>query len=151
MSRSYPDRPYVGVGAVIWRGSEVLLARRGRPPKQGSWTLPGGMQHVGETVAETARREILEETGLEVEVVDIIAVVDLIERDSAGAVLYHYTVVDVLAEWLAGEAIAGDDVDAVAWVRPDDALDAYDLSGDARRVIRVAAERRHPARHCVSP
>lgn len=141
MPRSYPDRPIVGVGAVVWRGGELLLARRGRPPKQGTWTLPGGMQHVGETVAETARREIREETGLDIEVVDVVAVVDLIERDAAGAVRYHYTIVDVLAEWRGGEAVAGDDVDAVAWVRPD-ALDGYELSGDALRVIRLAAERR---------
>lgn len=143
MLRSYPDRPIVGVGAVVWRGEQLLLARRGRPPKQGTWTLPGGMQHLGESVAETAVREIREETGLEITVVDIVTVVDLIERDAAGGVAYHYTIVDVLAEWQSGEVVAGDDVDAVAWVRPDE-LGGYELSGDALRVIRLAAAKRRP-------
>lgn len=143
MPRSYPDRPIVGVGAVVWRGEQLLLARRGRPPKQGTWTLPGGMQHLGESVAETAVREIREETGLEITVVDIVTVVDLIERDAAGGIAYHYTIVDVLAEWRSGEAVAGDDVDAVAWVRPDK-LGRYKLSGDALRVIRLAAAKRRP-------
>lgn len=141
MPRRYPSRPVVGVGAVVWRGDEVLLARRGNPPKQGTWTLPGGGQHVGETVAETAVREIREETGLEITVTDVVAVVDLIERDNAGGVRYHYTVVDLLAEWVSGEAVAGDDVDAVAWVHPD-RLDGYDLSGEALRVIALAREKR---------
>ncbi len=141
MSREYPSWPIVGVGAVIWRGDRVLLARRGRPPRQGSWTLPGGGQHVGETVAETARREIREETGLEISVRDVVAVIDLIERDARGEVHYHYTIIDVLAEWQSGEAVAGDDVDAVAWVHPDD-LERYELSGDALRVIRLAATKR---------
>lgn len=113
MSAAYPSHPVVGVGAVVWRGDRVLLARRGRPPRQGSWTLPGGKQHLGETVAETARREIREEVGLEIAVADVVAVVDLIERDAQGGIAYHYTVIDVLAEWVSGEAVAGDDVDAV--------------------------------------
>lgn len=141
MPRSYPARPVVGVGAVVWKGDLVLLARRGHPPKQGSWTLPGGAQHVGETVAETAVREIREETGLEIELLDVVAVVDLIERDADGQVAYHYTVIDMLAEWKAGDAVAADDADAVAWVHPDD-LDGYLLSGDAVRVIRMAEEKR---------
>jgi ADP-ribose pyrophosphatase YjhB (NUDIX family) len=141
MPRSYPSRPIVGVGAVVWKGDRVLLARRGHPPRQGSWTLPGGAQDVGETVAETARREIREETGLEIDIVDVVAVVDLIERDAAGKVAYHYTVIDMLAEWRSGEAVAADDAEAVAWVHPDE-LDAYHLSGDALRVIGLASDKR---------
>ena len=141
MPRAYPSRPVIGVGAVVWKGDRLLLARRGHPPKQGSWTLPGGAQEVGETVAETARREIREETGLEIEILDVVAVVDLIERDEAGRVAYHYTVIDMLAEWRAGEAVAADDAEAVAWVHPDE-LDQYHLSGDVVRVVRLAAEKR---------
>lgn len=141
MSTLYPAHPVVGVGAVIWKGECVLLARRGQPPKQGSWTLPGGKQKLGETIAETAEREIREETGLEITLLDVVAVVDLIERDDFGRVAYHYTVVDLLAEWRAGEAVAADDCAAVAWVHPDE-LAAYQLSGDALRVIRLAADKR---------
>lgn len=141
MPRAYPSRPVVGVGAVVWKDDRVLLARRGHPPRQGSWTLPGGAQDVGETVAETAAREIREETGLDIDIVDVVAVVDLIERDEDGRVAYHYTVIDVLAEWRAGEAVAADDAEAVAWVHPDD-LGDYHLSGDALRVIGLAVDRR---------
>lgn len=149
MSAIYPAHPVVGVGAVVWKGDRVLLARRGQPPKQGSWTLPGGKQKLGETVAETAAREIREETGLDIEVRDVVAVVDLIERDAAGRVAYHYTVVDLLAEWRSGEAVAADDCAAVAWVHPD-GLEEYQLSGDALRVIRLAAEKRSAAASGVS-
>lgn len=141
MSTAYPAHPVIGVGAVIWRGDRVLLARRGQPPKQGSWTLPGGKQQLGETVAQTAEREIREETGLEIDILDIVAVVDLIEADADGRIRYHYTVIDMLAEWRAGEAVAGDDADAVAWVHPDELPD-YHLSGDALRVIGLAGEKR---------
>lgn len=141
MPRRYPDRPFVGVGAVVWRGEEFLLARRAKPPKAGEWTLPGGVQHIGETVAETARREVAEETGLEIAVTGIAGVVDLIERDAEGRVRFHYTVIDVVAEWQAGEAVAADDVDAVAWVRPA-ALPAYGASSETIRIVEMAAAKR---------
>jgi len=144
MPRSYPSHPVVGVGAVVWRGEDVLLVRRANPPRPGSWTLPGGAQHVGETVAEAVHREIREETGVEIEIFDVVAVVDLIDRDDAGAVRFHYTVVDLLAEWRHGEATAGDDADAVAWVGTDD-LDAFGVSPQAKRVIATAAGMRRRA------
>ena len=81
MSREYPARPIVGVGVVVWHGERVLLVRRGKPPRVGHWSLPGGAQQLGETVAQAARREVMEEAGLEVALGDIVATVDLIERD----------------------------------------------------------------------
>jgi ADP-ribose pyrophosphatase YjhB (NUDIX family) len=139
--RRYPDRPFVGVGVVVWRGQSVLLIKRGRPPRQGQWSLPGGVQQLGETVFEAARREVREETGLEIEVVDIVAVVDSIQRDDQGGVRYHYTLVDVLAEWRAGEARAQDDAADAAWTTLDE-LERFDLWDETVRVIGLAAERR---------
>ena len=106
--RSYPDRPFVGIGAVVFKEESVLLIRRGRPPRQGSWSLPGGLQEVGETVFAAAAREVLEETGLTIQVIDLVDVVDSITRDNEDRTQYHYTLVDVRAEWRAGEAVAID-------------------------------------------
>lgn len=139
--RLYPARPFVGVGAVVFKGARVLLVRRGRPPRKGLWSLPGGMQEVGETVFAAARREVLEETGLAVEVMELVDVVDSITRDAEDRARYHYTLVDVRAEWRAGEAVAGDDAEAVAWAPLDD-LARYDLWAETERVIRLAAAQR---------
>lgn len=137
MSREYPDRPWIGIGVIAFRGEEVLLVRRGKPPRLGSWSLPGGAQHLGETAQEAARRELLEETGIEVGPLLLADVIDAVTRDEAGAVRYHYTIVDFCGEWTGGEARPGDDVDAVAWARPE-ALEAYALTREARAVIALA-------------
>ena len=105
MSREYPDRPMVGVGVVVWRGPELLLIQRGKPPRKGAWSLPGGMQELGETVRETAVREVREETGLEIDLTHLIDVVDTITRDEDGRVRMQYTLVDFAAEWRAGEPV----------------------------------------------
>ena len=139
--RRYPARPFVGVGAVVFKERQVLLVRRGRPPRQGLWSLPGGLQELGETVFTAAAREVLEETGLTVEIVELVDVVDSITQDAEGRVQYHYTLVDVRAEWRAGEAVAGDDAEEVVWVPLDD-LARYDLWRETERVIRRAAAQR---------
>ncbi len=137
----YPNRPLVGVGVVVFKGDRVLLVRRGKPPRQGRWSLPGGRQRLGEAVRETARREVLEEAGLEVEVTALLDVLDSITRDQAGAIAYHYTLVDFLAEWRAGAAVAGGDAAEVAWADPAE-LEAYDLWDETVRLIRLGAARR---------
>ena len=144
MTRSYPERPIAGVGALVFRGEEVLLIKRGKPPREGQWSIPGGAQNLGESVVEAARREVREETGVEIEVKEVIAVVDMVNRDDGGRVKYHYTLVDLLAEWRAGEATAGDDAAEVAWV-PLDRLAPYRLWRETERVIALAAERRKAA------
>jgi ADP-ribose pyrophosphatase YjhB (NUDIX family) len=141
MSREYPDRPFVGVGVVVWRGDEVLLIERGKGPVSGNWSLPGGKQELGETVQETAHREIKEETAVDIDVVGLLDVVDLVRRDDEGRVRFHYTLVDFTAEWRSGEAVAGDDAAAVRWVRLDD-IDSYNLWDETVRVIRLSASRR---------
>jgi len=141
MSREYPDRPFVGVGVVIWRGDEVLLIERGKSPVSGNWSLPGGKQELGETVRETAHREIKEETGLDIDIVALLDVVDLVRHDDEGRVRFHYTLVDFTARWRAGEAVAGDDASDVRWVRYED-LGNYKLWDETVRVIELSAKQR---------
>jgi len=138
-SRSYPDRPVVGVGVVVWREHRFLLIRRGKPPNAGQWSLPGGAQHLGETVAEAGRREILEETGLEVEVTGLVDVVDGIGRDGEGRVQHHYTLVDFVAESRCGDPVAGDDADAVGWFTLEDLAD-LGLWSETERIILASAD-----------
>jgi len=116
--REYPERPWVGVGIVVWKGGEVLLVKRGRNPRKGEWSIPGGGQSLGETVFEAAIREVGEETGLVIRPTGIITVVDSILRDAEERPQFHYTLVEINAEWVDGEACAADDVDDVRWVMP---------------------------------
>ncbi|AWJ94876.1 phosphohydrolase (plasmid) [Azospirillum baldaniorum] len=139
--REYPDRPWVGVGAVVWRGDRVLLIRRGRPPRMGQWSLPGGAQSVGETVFETAVREVLEETGLHVVPTEVVTVVDAMTLDDTGVVQYHYTIVEVAAESPEGEAVCADDALEARWVTIDEAAELTEWD-ETERVIRLSASRR---------
>lgn len=141
MSREYPDRPFVGVGVVVWRGGEVLLIERGKGPRTGGWSLPGGKQELGETVREAAHREIREETAVEIEITGLLDVVDMVRKDGEGRVQFHYTLVDFTAEWVSGEAVAGTDAAAARWVRLED-IDQYRLWDETRRVILLSASRR---------
>lgn len=149
--RTYPDRPWVGVGVIIWRDGKVLLARRGRPPRLGEWSIPGGAQQIGETVAEAAAREALEETGLIVRPAELVSVEDAVTRDAAGAVLYHYTLIELAADWLSGEAAAADDVEAVCWATPDEAKQLLAANAAARRVLRTAAALRRTPGALTAP
>ncbi len=137
----YPNRPLIGVGVVVVRHARVLLVRRAKAPHAGRWSLPGGRQRLGETVRETAAREVREETSVEVEVTALLDVVDSITRDEAGAIAYHYTLVDFLAEWRAGAARAGGDATEAVWADPGD-LAPYDLWDQTLRLIRLGLERR---------
>ena len=122
-SRSYPDRPIVGVLAVVLRGDKALVVRRTNPPMAGRWGFPGGVLELGETVAQGAARELLEETGVIAEPAGALTVLDSIQREDGGRVRYHYTLVAVRGIWQSGEGVAGDDADAVAWLSRADLLD----------------------------
>jgi 8-oxo-dGTP diphosphatase len=116
VSREYPDHPRVGVGAVVLHEGRVLLVRRGQPPAAGKWSLPGGLVGLGEPLAEAVRREVREECGLEVRVVGTAGVVDRIVRDPAGAVRYHWVLVDYLARAESSQIAAGSDAADCRWV-----------------------------------
>jgi ADP-ribose pyrophosphatase YjhB (NUDIX family) len=115
-ARRYPERPIVGVLAVVMRGDRALVVRRANLPMPGRWGFPGGVLELGETVAEGAMRELLEETGVIAEAAGTLTVIDTIDRDAEGRVRYHYTLVAVRGIWQEGEGVAGDDADEVAWL-----------------------------------
>jgi ADP-ribose pyrophosphatase YjhB (NUDIX family) len=141
VSREYPTRPIVGVGVVVWHGDRVLLVKRGKPPRSGHWSLPGGAQQLGETVAEAAHREVAEEVGLDVALGVIVATIDLIERDPQGRVRYHYTLIDFVAEAPSAALRAGSDAADARWFTVEE-VQALDLWSETVRVIRLAGERR---------
>jgi 8-oxo-dGTP diphosphatase len=140
-SRQRPDRPLVGVGVVVWRGDKFLLVQRGKAPNKGHWSIPGGAQQLGETVNAAAAREVLEETGLSVEVGALIDVVDGIMNNEQGELEYHYTLVDVVAESPQGEPVAADDAADVAWFTLDD-LGVLKLWAETERIIRESVLKR---------
>ena len=136
-AREYPDRPWVGIGCVVLRGEDVLLVRRARPPLQGSWTIPGGAQSVGETMEETARRELREEAGIEVGPLSIAVAVDVIDRDGEGRARFHYSILDFCAPWLSGEPVPGDDAAEARFFRPEE-LPGLGLWAETLRAIETA-------------
>jgi ADP-ribose pyrophosphatase YjhB (NUDIX family) len=120
MKRDYPERPIIGVGAVIVRDDRVLLVRRATDPLKGEWSVPGGALELGEKLRDGAAREALEETGLQVEAGEVLDVFDSIFTDPDGRTQYHYVLIDFLCRPLSGEAIAGSDVSEVKWVTEPD-------------------------------
>ncbi|MEC9347325.1 MAG: NUDIX hydrolase [Pseudomonadota bacterium] len=139
------DRPLIGLGAIVFRGDDVLMIRRAKPPRQGQWAIPGGRQERGETIHEGAVREVLEETAVTCRIGGLVDVVDSIGRDDDGAILWHYTLVDLWAEWVAGEAQGGSDALEAAWFAPGD-FDGIELWPETRRVIDLARQLRAAAR-----
>lgn len=145
MDDPHHPRPVIGIGALVWKDERFLLIRRGHAPRKGSWSLPGGRQELGESVQQAAIREVREETAVSIRILDLLAVVDLIDDEDADP-RYHYTVIDLEAEWLSGEAVAGDDADAVVWADPRQ-LDSFQLSQAMRQVIELAMDKRKSPRN----
>jgi 8-oxo-dGTP diphosphatase len=136
MSTSLPA-PVPCVGVVCLRGPEVLLIRRGRPPKQGEWSLPGGRIEPGERVMDAALRELREETGVEAEITGLIDVVDGLFPEAGR----HYVLIDYAARWLSGEPVAGDDALEARFVALDKVGALIDWN-ETRRIIDMAVTAR---------
>jgi ADP-ribose pyrophosphatase YjhB (NUDIX family) len=145
--REYPENPIPGVGAVVLRGrgtgAEVLLVRRGREPLAGSWSLPGGGIELGETAAEACAREVEEETGLRVDVIEPVETVDIILRDEDGRVRFHYLIVDLLCRVTGGELRPACDAADATWASVSGVLErgAFSLTPRACTVIGKAFAR----------
>ena len=135
--REYPDRPIVGVGAVIVDEGRVVLVKRGSPPLLGEWSLPGGVVELGETLRGAAEREAREETGLMVKAGEVLEVLDRIVADKDGAPQYHYVLIDFLCTVKGGELRAGGDAADACWVSESD-LEKFKLEQPALEVIRKA-------------
>lgn len=137
-STPQPDRPTVGAGAVVVKGSDVLLIRRGKAPRKGEWSLPGGSVELGETTEEATVREVKEETGLDVELGPLLDVINFIDKSEAG-VQHHYVLVDYLAYWQSGEPIGASDALEARFFTADEAL-ALPLWSETKRIIRMALQ-----------
>ncbi len=135
MKRDYPERPIIGVGAVIIHRDRVLLVRRATEPLKGEWSVPGGMLELGEKLRDGLRREVLEETGLQVDPGEVLDVFDSIFRDEQGRTQYHYVLIDYLCRAISEEAKAASDVSEVRWVREDE-LAAMGLRDSIEQVVR---------------
>ena len=134
----YPKRPIAGVGVVVFRNEEVLLVKRKKAPYKGQWSIPGGKQRLGETVTQAVRRELREETGVEVNELTLIDVIDIMVPDEEGKILYHYIVADYRAHWLSGECSPGDDAQDVQWFNLNK-LGSISLLDKTRKIILKAA------------
>jgi mutator protein MutT len=145
LKREYPDSPIVGVGAVIFDGATVLLAKRGQEPAKGTWSLPGGAVELGEKVVDALKREIREEIGIEIEVGGLVRVLDRILHDEEKKIRYHYVIVDYWAWKVSGEAKPASDTSDICFV-PLEEIEKKDIHKDVRETIFMAAELRAQVR-----
>ena len=133
---SYPGQPCVAVGAIVFKDNKVLLVRRGKPPAENLWAIPGGRVEIGETLREAAEREILEETGITIRALEPVYTFDVIEQDTGGRTRFHYVIVDLTADYIRGEPRAGDDAAAARWISSDE-LAALKVSSKTRQLLKT--------------
>jgi len=135
--RRYPTRPFLGVGALTFEGAKILLVERGKEPLKGYWSLPGGILETGEKLEAAVRREVLEETGLEVEPLSIFEIFERIMPDAGGRPEYHYVLIDYLCRPTGGRLQAASDVSRAEWVAEQN-LGQYRLTEGTLAVIERA-------------
>lgn len=148
MNRRYPEKPMVGVGAIIFRNDSVLLIQRGRQPSLGKWSIPGGLVEVGESLRDAVAREVLEESGLQVAVHDLVVALDRVIHDADGKIEYHYVLLDFLCEAGPGQPAPATDVLNCAFV-PIDALKDFSLTDGTEQAILRAYSFNRGAHHPV--
>ena len=134
--REYPDRPVVGIGAVVIRDGKVLLIRRGVAPGRGLWAVPGGSLELGETLQQGAEREILEETGITIRAREPIYAFDFFERDPDGRIRFHFVIVDLAADYIRGDVKGADDALEARWLAPGD-LDHLPVSKNTLKLLQA--------------
>lgn len=132
----YPSLPRVAVGAVVFKDERVLLVRRGQPPAQDLWAIPGGRIEIGETMQQAVEREIFEETGITVRALDPVYTFDVIDRDEHGRPRFHYVIIDFTADYVGGQIKAGDDAAAARWVSADE-LGSLKVSSKTRQLLKT--------------
>ncbi|MCW4007143.1 MAG: NUDIX hydrolase [Candidatus Bathyarchaeota archaeon] len=135
MKKEYPERPVVGVGAIIIKDGKILLEKRKSAPAKGEWSVPGGLVELGESIEQAVIREVKEETGLDVASPRLVDVIDHISLDEKGAVKYHFVIIDYFVTATGGELRAASDADDLKWV-PLDEVEQYDLTESFRRFFR---------------
>lgn len=140
IKREYPVAPLVGVGAIIVTGARVALVRRGSPPSQGEWSIPGGLVNVGETLRDAVIREAREETGLQVEPLSLVELLDRIFFDDQGRVQYHYVLADYLCLVQGGVLKAGSDATNARWVDPRE-LREMNIAAVTKEIILKAMDK----------
>lgn len=134
MQRDYPDRPFLGVGAIIAQDGRILLVRRRNPPLQNEWSIPGGIVETGETTKQAIVREVQEETGLLIEPVKLVEVFERIVHDDENRVQYHYVLIDYLCSVISGDPHATSDVTDLRWTAPEE-LESYAVRPETCAVI----------------
>jgi 8-oxo-dGTP diphosphatase len=132
--RKYPIAPLVGVGAVAIKNGNILLVKRAFEPGAGKWSIPGGLVELGEKLSEACAREMKEETGIDIEVLELINAFDMVDRDESGKVMYHYVLIDFLAKPIGGDERGSAEVTEMRWVAREEAR-KMDLTRTARKVI----------------
>ena len=134
-NHEYPDQPRVAVGAIVFEENKVLLVRRGQPPAEGAWAIPGGRVELGESMQKAAEREIREETGLDVRAKDPVFTFDVVVRDDNGRVRFHYVIVDLVADYVSGELRPGDDALEARWVSSTE-METLGISPNTREMLK---------------
>lgn len=143
-SRAYPDRPFLAASAAVIRDGKVLIVRRARPPARGVYTLPGGVVEAGETLVDAAKREVWEETGLDIAPLALAGFREVILRDGENAVSRHFVILSFAARWIAGEVRLNGELDDARWLDPAEIAGLSTTEG-LSDLVAAAFARLHPA------